>query len=116
MWYVYTWWFYQTISLTCVIESKQNCKCTLLMSYQWGMIWIYFKSNENYVLGIGKHGNSRLGGWNWLQAIATTKKGIETCNNMSVKHFRSRAIVGHLYPIVSIGFHEHAMTDMMVLN
>ena len=43
-------------------------------------------------------------------------KGIETYNNMLVKHFRSRAIVGHWYPIVSIDFHEHAMTGMMVLR
>jgi len=32
------------------------------------------------------------------------------------KAFRSRAIVGHWYPIVSIDFHEHDMTGMMVLS
>jgi len=32
------------------------------------------------------------------------------------KVFRSRAIVGHWYPIVSIELHEHAMTIMMVLR
>ena len=25
-----------------VIGSKQDCKCILLTSYQWGMIWSYF--------------------------------------------------------------------------
>ena len=35
---------------------------------------------------------------------------------MLVKHFKTRAIVGHWYPIVSIDFHEHAMTDMMVFR
>jgi len=35
---------------------------------------------------------------------------------MLVKHFRSRTIVGHWYPIVFIDFHEHAMTGMMVLR
>jgi len=35
---------------------------------------------------------------------------------MLVKHFRSRAIVGHWYPIVSIDIHEHKMTGMMVLR
>ena len=32
------------------------------------------------------------------------------------KEFKIRAIVGHQYPIVSIDFHEHAMTGMMVLR
>ena len=32
------------------------------------------------------------------------------------EHFRNRAIVGHWYPIVSIDFHEHVMTSMMVLR
>jgi len=50
-----------------------------------------------------------------MQEFATTK-GIGTCNNMLVEHFRSRAIVGNWYPIVSIVFHEHAMTSMMVLR
>ena len=25
-----------------VTGSQQDCKCTLFMSYQWGMIWVYF--------------------------------------------------------------------------
>ena len=33
---------------------------------------------------------------------------------MLVEYFRSRGIVGHLYPIVSIGCHEHTMIGMMV--
>jgi len=52
----------------------------------------------------------------WLKStvrIRNSIKGIETCNSMLVKHFRSRAIVGHWYPIVSIDFHEHALTGMM---
>jgi len=32
------------------------------------------------------------------------------------KVFMSRAIVGHWNPIVSIDFHEHVMTGMMVLR
>ena len=35
---------------------------------------------------------------------------------MLVNHFTNRAIVGHWCPIVSIDFHEHAMTGMMVLR
>ena len=52
----------------------------------------------------------------WLQELVAVEKGIGTGNNMLVKHFRSRAIVGHWYPIMSIDFHEHAMTSMMVLR
>ena len=48
--------------------------------------------------------------------IAATEKEIGTCNNMVVKHFKSRAIVGDWYPIVSIDFHEHVMTSMMVVR
>ena len=51
-----------------------------------------------------------------MQELAATKKGIGTCSSILVKHFRSRAIVGHWYPIMSIYFHEHAMTGMMVLR
>jgi len=43
-------------------------------------------------------------------------KGIGTRNSTLVKHFRSRAIAGHVYPIMSIDFHKHAMTGMMVLR
>jgi len=43
-------------------------------------------------------------------------KEIGTCSSMLVNHFRSSAIVGHWYLIVSIDFHEHAMTGMMVLR
>jgi len=57
-----------------------------------------------------------LGGWNWLQELVPTTKGIGIGSNMLVKHFRSRAIVGHWYPIISIDFHEHAMAGMMVLR
>ena len=35
---------------------------------------------------------------------------------MLLEYFRSWAIVGHWYPIMSIDFHEHAMTSMMVLR
>jgi len=35
---------------------------------------------------------------------------------MLVKHFRNRAIVGHWYPIVSIDFHDHVMTSMMIFR
>ena len=35
---------------------------------------------------------------------------------MLVKQFKSRVIVGNWYPIISIDFHEHAMTGMMVLR
>jgi len=37
-----------------------------------------------------------------------------TCSSMSMKHFKSGAIVGHWYPVVSIDFHEHAMTSMIL--
>ena len=63
-----------------------------------------------------KHGNAYLGDWNQLQALATMTKGIAACNSMLVKNLRSKAIVWHRYPIVSIDFHEHAMTDMMALR
>jgi len=46
--------------------------------------------------------NNRKKNWNRQQYVG--------------KAFRSRAIVGHWYTIVSIDFHEHAMTDMMVLR
>jgi len=36
-----------------------------------------------------------LGVWNWLQELAVSAKGIGIGSNMLVKHFRSRAIVGH---------------------
>ena len=55
----------------------------------------------------------------WLKPtlrINSVSKRIETRSNMLVKHFRSRAIVGHWYPIVSIVFHEPAMIGMMVLR
>ena len=59
MWYVYTWYdiiFLYTIWYDMFIHndlikqlvwlvvtgSKQDCRCTLLMGYQWGMMWIYF--------------------------------------------------------------------------
>ena len=32
------------------------------------------------------------------------------------KALQEQGIVGHWWPIVSIDFHEHAMTDMMVLR
>ena len=32
------------------------------------------------------------------------------------KVFKSRAIVGHWYPIMYIEFHEHGVTGMMVLR
>jgi len=35
---------------------------------------------------------------------------------MLAEYFRSRAIMGHWYPIMSIYFHEHVMTNMMVLR
>jgi len=35
---------------------------------------------------------------------------------MLIEHFRSRAIMGHWYPIISIDFCEHAMIDMMVFK
>ena len=93
--------------------------CTLLTNYQWGMIWGYFnlfESNGSYVLGTWMHEHAWLSGRNRLQVLATTMKEIGTCNNMLVEHFRSRDIVGHWYPIVSIDFHEHIMTGMMVLR
>lgn len=43
-------------------------------------------------------------------------KEIRTCSSMLVEDFRSKAIVGHWYPIVSIDFHENVITDMMVLR
>jgi len=52
----------------------------------------------------------------WLKSTArirSSSKGIETCSSMLVKHFRSKAIVGQWYPIMSIDFHEHDMTGMM---
>jgi len=58
-----------------------------------------------------------LVGWLKLTAkLAATTKGIGTFNNMPLKHLRSRAIVGHWYPIVSINFYEHSMTGMMFLR
>ena len=70
------------------------------------------------MLGIGKHGKWSV----WVFEIDCEKlavvaaKGIGTSRSMLVKHFRSRAIVGHRYPIVSINFHEHVMTGMVVLR
>lgn len=60
--------------------------------------------------------NMPIGWLNRLQELAAIVKEIGTCSSMLVKHFSSRAIVGHAYPIVSIYFHEHAMTYMMVLR
>ena len=55
--------------------------------------------------------------WNWLQELPTSAvKGIGTSCSMLVNHFKTRAIVGHRYPIVSIDFHEHCMRSMMVLK
>ena len=52
----------------------------------------------------------------WLKLtvrISSNNKCIEIGNNMLVKHFRSRAIMGYWYPTVSIDFHGHAMNGMM---
>ena len=81
-----------------VTWSKQDCKCTLLTSHQWGMIWGYlylFKSNGSYVFGTWMHEHAQLGGWNALQELAATTKEIGTCSSMLVEYFRNRAIVGH---------------------
>ena len=69
-----------------VTRSEQNCKCTLLTSYQWGIMWIYFKSNGSYVLVTGMHEHARLGGWNQLQELESTTKQIEIGGNTMVKH------------------------------
>ena len=45
-----------------------------------------------------------------------TLKELRTGSSMLVKHFKSRAIMGHWYPIISNDCHEHAMTSMMVLR
>ena len=47
--------------------------------------------------------------------LVVATKGIGIGNSMLVKHFRSRAILGHWYLIVFIDFHEHDMNSMMVL-
>jgi len=55
----------------------------------------------------------------WLKLttrINKNSKGIETGSNMLVNHLRNKVIVGHWYLLVSIDFHEHAMTNMMVLR
>ena len=62
------------------------------------------------------HEHARLSGRNQLQESAATTKIIGTCSIMLVNHFRNRAIMGHWYPIVSIVFHEHVMTGMMVMR
>ena len=79
-------------------------------------ISIYFKSNGNYVFGTGMHKHARVG---WLKPTTRISSISERNWNMHEyvgKHFRSRAIVGHWYPIVSIDFHEHVMNYMMVLR
>ena len=120
MWYVSTWWFdprcwfdlfWQEVDKIASVpywQATNEVRCEFIS--------IYFESNGNYVLGTGMHEHAWLGGWNRPQELATSTKGIRKCNNMHVKNFRSTTIVGHWYPIVSIGFHEHAMNDMMVLR
>jgi len=49
-------------------------------------------------------------------SISSNNKVIGTISIMLVKHFKSRVVVGHWYPIVSIDFHEHAMPSIMVLR
>jgi len=48
--------------------------------------------------------------------LVVAAKSIGASIDMLVKNFMSRVIVGHWYPIVSINFHEQAMTNMMVLR
>ena len=50
-----------------------------------------------------------------MKELVASVEEIGTGSSMLVKYFRSKAIVGHWYPIVSIDFCEHAMTSMMVL-
>jgi len=62
------------------------------------------------------HEHARLSGRNQLQELTATTKEIGTYSSILVKNLRSRAIVGHWYPIMSIDFHEHDMTGMMCLG
>jgi len=48
-------------------------------------ISIYFESNRNYFLRIGNHGNSQMGGWNWLQELVVAAKGIGTSKQYAGK-------------------------------
>jgi len=52
----------------------------------------------------------------WLKSttiIGSNNKTNWNTQQHASKVFRSGSIVGHWYPIVSIDFHEHAMTSMM---
>jgi len=68
------------------------------------------------VFRIGMHEHAWLSGWNRLQELVALTKGIGKCNSMLVNNFRNRAIMGHWNLIVSIDFHEHAMTSMIFLR
>ena len=58
-----------------------------------------------------------LAGWSKLtQELVVAVKKIGVGSSMLVKHFRSRVIVGHWYPIVSIDCYEHSIIGMMVLG
>ena len=68
------------------------------------------------MFGTEKHGNFHTG---WLKLIASiSSNNIRNCNKHQYvgRVVRSRSIVGNWYPIVSIDFHEHSMTGMMVLR
>jgi len=66
------------------------------------------------VLGIGNH---EIPGWvvKLTSIISNNNKGNWNKKQYAGKAFNSRAMMGHWYPIVSIDFHQHAMTNMMVL-
>lgn len=50
-------------------------------------------------------------GWNWIQECSSIKRNwnMQQCVG---KTFRSKAIVGHWYTIMSIDLHEHVMIDL----
>ena len=57
-----------------------------------------------------------LGGWLKLTARISSGKRNWNKKQYAGKLFTRRAIVGHWYPIMSINYHEHTMTGMMVLS
>jgi len=103
-----------------VTRIKQNCKCTLLTSYQWRLIWIYFISSWIQWQLCAWYTKAweipDLGGCKLTARINKNSERNWNRQQYAGKTFKSRAIVGHWYPIVSIYFYENAMTTMMVLS
>ncbi len=113
MWYLY---LVKYASLTCCYWKRKRLQMYLIdkLPMQYNVNLFQFILNLMEVMCLVQEYMKCSVRWLKLTArISSRNKGIETCNNMLVKHFRSKAILGHWYPIVSIDVHEHAMTSMM---